>query len=62
MSLTIKYTADGEPIYPEEAPKPQKLKKCVARNLGRIEQIFACAERLLERHEESPPQGAIKNA
>ena len=62
MSLTIKFTEDGKPIYPEESEKPPKLKRCVVRNLGRIEQIFACAERLLERHEESPTQGAIKNA
>ena len=63
MSLTvIKYGADGEPILDEEAPKPAKLKRCVVRNLGRVEQILACAERLLERTEDSPAQPAARNA
>ncbi len=63
MSLTVKYSADGQPLRDEDAPKPEKLKRCVVRNLGRLEQIFACAERLMERHEESPAiQAATKNA
>lgn len=63
MSLSvIGYTEDGKPIYGEEAPKSGKLKRCVVRNLGRVEQILACAERLMERHEEPGTQGAVKNA
>jgi hypothetical protein len=65
MSLTvIKYGADGEPIFEEDtsSQKPVKLKRSVVRNLGRIEQIFACAERLLERTDEPHHHGAVKNA
>ena len=62
MSLTIKFGPDGEPLYEEDAPKGTKLKRCVVRNLGRVEQILACAERLLERHEEPAPQAVAKNA
>jgi hypothetical protein len=62
MSLTIKFTEDGTPIYPEEAAKSAKQKRCVLRNLGRIEQIIACAERLMERPEDESVQAATKNA
>jgi hypothetical protein len=60
----IGYSEDGKPIYGELPPTP-KLKRCVVRNLGRVEQILACAERLLDRHDvPSLPtvQGAAKNA
>ena len=60
----IGYTEDGKPIY-GELPPPPKLKRCVVRNLGRVEQILACAERLLDRHDPPAPptpQGAAKNA
>ena len=56
---------DGTPIYSEEPPKPTKLKRTVVRCLGRIEQIFACAERAVDRSEllsEPPAQGATKTA
>lgn len=63
MSLNIVgYSEDGKPIYSEEAPKPAKLKRCVVRNLGRVEQIIACAERVLGRSEGPEVQGAVKNA
>jgi len=60
----IGYSEDGKPIY-GELPPPPKLKRCVVRNLGRVEQILACAERLLDRHDSLVPptlQGAAKNA
>lgn len=54
---------DGTPIYSEKPPEPVKLKRAVVRCLGRIEQICACAERILDRSANSPPaQGATKNA
>ena len=64
MSLTvIAYTSDGKPVYGEESSKPAKLKRCVVRNLGRIEQIFACAERLMDRPEDDVVlQAATKKA
>jgi hypothetical protein len=58
----VGYTEDGKPIYGEESPKPAKLKRCVVRNLGRVEQIIACAERLLDRTETVSAQPATKNA
>ena len=63
-STVVGYLPDGKPIYGDSAP-PEKLKRCVVRNLGRVEQILACAERLMDRHEVvvvQPVQGAIKNA
>ena len=64
MSLPIVgYTEDGKPIYGEESLKPTKLKRCVVRNLGRVEQIFACAERLMDRPEDDVVlQAATKKA
>ena len=61
----VGYDEDGKPIYSEEPPKPTKLKRTVVRCLGRIEQIFACAERAVDRSEllgGPPSQGAAKNA
>ena len=65
MSLpVVSYTSDGKPVYAEGAANPAKLKRCVVRNLGRIEQIFACAERLMERHDDvdDSVQAATKKA
>lgn len=66
MSLfLVGYKEDGTPIYSEEPPKPAKLKRTVVRCLGRIEQICACAERILDRSDAVrvvPVQGADRNA
>ena len=65
MNLTVlKCNPAGELVDSEGRLLPQN--RSVLRNLGRIEQIFSCAERLLTRSdlEDSPPspddQGAIK--
>jgi hypothetical protein len=66
MSLyLVGHKEDGTPIYSEEPPKPPKLKRTVVRCLGRIEQICACAERILDRSDAVRPvlpHGADRNA
>jgi hypothetical protein len=53
MSLTVVVdNTDIDNTRTSADGKPSKLKRCVVRNLGRIEQIFACAERLMERHDD----------
>jgi hypothetical protein len=56
---------NGTPAEVERQPDPVKLKRAVVRCLGRIEQICACAERILDRpaHLSAlPDQGATKKA
>jgi hypothetical protein len=50
MNLTVlKCNPAGEVVDSEGHPVPHK--RSVLRNLGRLEQIFSCAERLLTRCE-----------
>ena len=51
MNLTVmKCDKEGQLVDSDGPPSRRKLS--VARNLGRIEQIFACATRILSRPEE----------
>ena len=67
MNLTVlKVNPAGNLVDPDG--RPVKQKRSVVRNLGRLEQIFSCAERLLTRSDPDdclrPPdtQGEIKKA
>jgi hypothetical protein len=56
---------NGTQVEVDRQPDPVKLKRAVVRCLGRLEQICACAERILDRppHLSTlPDQGEIKNA
>ena len=67
MNLTVlKVNPPGNLV--DSDGRPVKQKRSVVRNLGRLEQIMSCAERLLTRSEPDdclhPPdnQGEIKKA
>ena len=66
MSLIPLHRAQASAqIEPDRQPDPVKLKRAVVRCLGRIEQICACAERILDRPSHLsalPDQGATKKA
>jgi hypothetical protein len=67
MNLTVlKVNPAGNLVDPDG--RPVKQKRSVVRNLGRLEQIFSCAERLLTRSDPddclqaADTQGEIKKA
>lgn len=51
MSLTVPKCKKEGQLVDSDGPQSRR-KLSVARNLGRIEQIFACATRILNRPEE----------
>jgi hypothetical protein len=61
MNLTV-LKCDTEGRLVDSQGNPVKTKLDVARNLGRLEQIFACAARVLTRHEEHdlPQEGQVE--
>ena len=66
MSLIPSQRAQpSEQVEPDRQPNPVKLKRTVVRCLGRLEQICACAERILGRPahlSDLSGQGETKNA
>jgi hypothetical protein len=65
MNLTV-LKVDPAGNLVDSQGRPVEQKRSVVRNLGRLEQIFSCAERLLTRSEceavPTPGQGDDKKA